>query len=64
MNQNVTIEVDQLIKEKIIEKFTPFKQENNGEYIEFFAKSNDLCVLFSILKELIYLKFILMVRMP
>lgn len=40
----VSIVVDEKTKAKIIHKYSPYEKENNGEYIDFFAKRSDLVV--------------------
>lgn len=44
MIQKVTIEVNTLLKEEIIKTYASFKEENNGEYIEFFARGEGFVV--------------------
>lgn len=44
MIQKVTIEVNNLIKEEIEKVYSSLKEENNGEYIEFFARGEGFVV--------------------
>lgn len=44
MIQKVTIEVNNLIKEEIEKVYSSSKEENNGEYIEFFARGEGFVV--------------------
>lgn len=42
--ENISYNIDEQTKNKIIEFYTDYKQENNGEYIVFFAKYETITI--------------------